>query len=302
MSKRDGNSTVALETPQLEATQLTKKQATLIVVQGAEIGRDYRMRRTLTTLGRSSESDIRLSDQQASRHHARIEREWLPGSGELEYRISDAGSTNGTFVNSEPARKTELQDGDKIQIGNTVLKFVVLDGIDATFHAEVRDRITYDRLTGLLTKESLYLALESELQRCAGYGLPLAVLMMDLDRFKLVNDTYGHPMGSLVLAEVGLLIRESIRTVDVSARYGGEEFVSYLAETDMTGAGRAAERVRASIDAHRFTLGEATTGVTISIGVAVMPQHGSDLETLVAAADRALYVAKENGRNRVSLA
>ena len=302
MSKRDGNSTVVLETPPLEATQLTQKQATLIVVQGAEIGRDYRMRRTLTTLGRSSESDIRLSDEQASRHHARIEREWLPGSGELKYRISDAGSTNGTFVNSEPARKTELQDGDKIQIGNTVLKFVVLDGIDATFHAEVRDRITYDRLTGLLTKESLYLALESELQRCAGYGLSLAVLMMDLDRFKLVNDTYGHPMGSHVLAEVGRLIRGNARDVDVSARYGGEEFVGYLAEADMVGAQRVGERIREAIEAHHFVLDGTTARITISIGIAVTPEHGGDLKTLVNAADRALYAAKNGGRNRVCLA
>jgi diguanylate cyclase (GGDEF)-like protein len=190
-------------------------------------------------------------------------------------------------------------DGDEIQIGDTVLKFVVLDDVEARFHAEVRNRITYDQLTGLLTKESLYLAIEHELARCRRYGLPLAVLMMDLDRFKSVNDTHGHLMGSHVLSEVGRLIRESIRAADVSARYGGEEFVSYLAETPLAGARQAAERVRAAIEGHPFTLDGVTIRVTISIGVAVCPEHGRDLKTLVARADKALYRAKESGRNRV---
>ncbi len=180
-----------------------------------------------------------------------------------------------------------------------MLKFVILDCVDAKFHAEIRDRINYDALTGLLTKESLYLALESELGRCQSFGLPLAVLMMDLDWFKSVNDTYGHAMGSHVLAEVGRLIRDNAREVDVSARYGGEEFVGYLAETDMAGARLVGERIREAIEAHRFVLDGVTARITISIGIAVMPEHGDDLKTLVNAADRALYAAKNAGRNRV---
>ena len=301
MAKRDAGQTVVVETPRLDTADLSKKHASLIVVQGAEIGRDYRLRNSQVSIGRSSSADVRLLDEQASRLHARIERDWQPEHG-VRYLISDAGSTNGTFVNSEPAKKTPLNDGDKIQIGNTVLKFVILDRVDAMFHAEIRDRINYDALTGLLTKESLYLALESEIQRCREYALPLAVLMMDLDRFKLVNDTHGHPMGSHVLSEIGGLIRDSIRDVDVSARFGGEEFVSYLAETDLAGAQRVGERIRAAIEAHEFTLDGTTTGITISIGIAVMPQHGCHLKTLVNVADRALYAAKDGGRNRVCLA
>lgn len=301
MAKRDAGQTVAVETPKLDTADLHKKHASLIVVQGAEIGRDYRLRNSQVSIGRSSDVDVRLPDDQASRLHARIERDWHPEHG-VRYLISDAGSTNGTFVNSRPAKRTALNDGDKIQVGNSVLKFVILDHVDTIFHAEVRDRIKYDALTGLLTKESLYLALESEIQRCLEYALPLAVLMMDLDRFKSVNDTHGHPMGSHVLSAVGRLIQDNVRDVDVSARYGGEEFVSYLAETDQSGAQRVGERIRAAIEAHEFTLDRTTTGITISIGIAVMPQHGCHLKTLVNAADRALYDAKDAGRNRVYLA
>ena len=299
MSNQDWERTLVMRRPKLDKGQLRKTKASLIVLQGPEIGRDFRLRKSLVILGRSPEADIRLHDGGASRAHASIECSWGDEDGNTTYTIRDLGSTNATFVNSQPIESAELHDGDKIQIGDTVMKFVLLDDIEAVFHAEVRDLITYDQLTGLLTKESLYLAFERELQRCLKYNTPLSVLMMDLDHFKQVNDGNGHLMGSHVLAEVGRLIRKSIRIADVAARYGGEEFVAYLADTDLDGARHAAERIRAAIDAHEFTLNGRTIGVTISIGVAVAPQHGRELEVLVDAADRALYRAKDGGRNLV---
>ena len=140
------------------------------------------------------------------------------------------------------------------------------------------------------------------MKRCLRYGLPLGVLMMDLDRFKSVNDGHGHLMGSHVLAEVGRIIQDAIRVADVSARYGGEEFLSYLAETDGTGVERAAERIRSEIEAFLFVLDDVSIHVTISVGIAVAPGHGTDIKTLVGAADQALYRAKETGRNRVCIA
>ncbi len=109
-------------------------------------------------------------------------------------------------------------------------------------------------------------------------------------------------MGSHVLAEVGRLIRHSFRIADVSARYGGEEFLSYLAETDTTGAELAAERIRSEIEAFLFVLDDVSIHVSISMGIAVAPGHGTDIKTLVGAADQALYQAKETGRNRVCIA
>ena len=126
--------------------------------------------------------------------------------------------------------------------------------------------------------------------------------MMDLDRFKSVNDGHGHQMGSHVLGEVGQIINQSVRIADASARYGGEEFLSYLTETDAAGVEHVAERVRAAIEAHTFVLDDLSMKITISIGIAVAPRHGDSIKALVAAADEALYRAKETGRNRVCMA
>jgi diguanylate cyclase (GGDEF)-like protein len=300
MPIHDEDSTVVLRGRRRDHARLRKSHASLIVLEGADIGRDFRLRKGETVLGRGPEADVRVLDELASREHARIDCRWDGPS--TSYSLTDLDSTNRTFVNSQAIETVELEDGDKIQIGDTMLKFVVLDDIEAKFHAEVRHRITYDQLTGLLTRESLCMALERELGRCERYGMPLGLLMMDLDRFKSINDTHGHQMGSHVLAEVGRLLRWSIRDADVSARYGGEEFVSYLAETDGEGALHAAERIRRAIEEHHFNLDGPSVGVTVSIGVAMAPEHGCDIETLMRAADRALYRAKAGGRNRVVLA
>jgi two-component system cell cycle response regulator len=302
MARKDLDRTIAFQRPRLDSGELNKTQSSLIVLKGAEIGRDFRLRGSGLVIGRSPDVDIRLPDDQASREHARLDRTVdVRGPGPT-WVITDLQSTNRTFVNSKLVERAVLEDGDKIQIGDSVLKFVVLDNIEANFHAEIRNRITYDQLTGLLTKESLYLAFQMELQRCLRYELPISVLMMDLDFFKSVNDGHGHLMGSHVLAEVGRLIRESIRESDVSGRYGGEEFISYLTETDAAGSWLAAERIRTAIGTHPFTLDDVTIEVKISIGIATAPEHGSEIRALVKAADEALYRAKETGRNKVCLA
>lgn len=279
-----------------------ERHAALIVLRGSEIGRDFRLRKSAMIIGRGESVHIRLPDDRASRKHAEVDFHGTDPGGHPIYKLRDLKSTNRTFVEGSEIDSVHLRDGDKIQVGDTILKFVVLDAIEAKFHAEVRDRISYDQLTGLLTKESLYVAFEQELERCLKYEMPLSVLMMDLDRFKSVNDTHGHLMGSHVLAEVGGIIRHCIRNADVSARYGGEEFISYLAETDQAGAHMAAERIRKSIEDHTFVLDDVSIGVNISIGVSTAPQHGTTLKELVGKADAALYQAKETGRNRVCIA
>jgi len=297
-----GRETIRIRASIFDDENRDKRHAALVVLKGEEIGRDFRLRKNRMVIGRSNEADICLPDDGASREHAYVDFRGAASGDDTDFVLSDLGSTNRTFVNSEPVDSVQLRDGDKIRIGDTILKFVVLDSIEASFHAEVRDRISYDQLTGLLTKESLYLAFERELERCLRYGLPLSVLMMDLDRFKSVNDGHGHLMGSHVLAEVGRIIRHGIRAADVSARYGGEEFVTYLAEADTPGAQLAAERIRSAIEAHEFVLDESSIRVTISIGVSTAPAHGRSIKELVAEADRALYRAKESGRNQVCTA
>ena len=293
-----GESTVSMRRPVLLSSQ--QKIACLVVIQGTEIGRDYRLRKRSLILGRDSEVEIMIPDDAASRRHARID--FQRGDERDHYWLTDLDSTNSTFVNGRTITSMELNDGDKVQVGGTVLRFALLDEIDARFHREVRDRLRFDAVTGLLTKESLILAMEQELKRAISYHLPLSVLMMDLDHFKQVNDTHGHLIGSKVLTEVGRLLRVNFRAGDVTGRYGGEEFVSYLSETSAESAVVAAERVRTKMETNPFEFDGTKLQVTISIGIAGFPEHGSDVTTLLGQADSALYRCKAKGRNLILVA
>jgi len=215
------------------------------------------------------------------------------------WMVTDLGSTNHVFVNGEQAEVSLLADGDKIQLGDVVLSFELHDAIDERFHNEIRARILYDDLTGLLTYESFRTALAWELERYGRVPKGCAIVMMDLDDFKKLNDTYGHPAGDAALRHTAQLLAHQLRKSDLAARFGGEEFAVILASTDRGGAEHLAEKVRAEVERGRLVHDGARLGVTVSIGVAVWPGDGRDPAALVAAADRALYAAKEGGRNRV---
>ena len=299
--KKSTDGTIVGKRTRVTSKKLQKSQASLILLNGSDIGRDFRLRRKAMIIGRGVDVGIRVFDDMASREHARVDRKFDRRRGIETFHLTDLESTNHTFVNSRQVDRARLEDGDRIQVGNSILKFVLLDDVEAKFHEEVRHRITYDQLTGLLTRDSLYMALEMELKRCKRYDMPLAVLMMDLDSFKSVNDRHGHQTGSFVIGEVGKRIRESLRSADVSGRYGGEEYISYLPESSADNAIQVAERIRSSVEGQPFRLDDLALSVTISIGVAICPTHGEDIDTLVAQADKALYRAKESGRNRVTL-
>jgi two-component system cell cycle response regulator len=280
----------------MEAT--SRQVATLIVVRGPELGRHYPLRRNRVVLGRGDSADVILQDKEISRAHASIDS--LRMGQDTLYRLTDLGSTNHVFVNGKQTESHLLLDGDKIQLGgDVVLKFELHDAIDAKFHTEIRNRIHYDDLTGLLTYESFRAALAWELERYATTAKGCAVVMMDLDNFKKLNDTWGHLAGSYVLREIGVLIRGNLRQFDVASRYGGEEFVAYLPETVASEAWTASERLRRRIGETVFRHQEREIGITISMGISHFPQDGRDLEALVARADERLYRAKREGKDRV---
>jgi two-component system cell cycle response regulator len=157
-----------------------------------------------------------------------------------------------------------------------------------------------DPLTGCLNRRALMEKLDEELDRMRRYDLALSVLMIDLDRFKQVNDTRGHIAGDRVLQQVGEMLRHEVRSVDVVARYGGEEFVIVLPETALEGATSFAERIRERIADHNFADASEPLQTTVSIGVAsVAPGNLVAPESLIAMADEALYRAKHDGRNLV---
>ena len=165
--------------------------------------------------------------------------------------------------------------------------------------AELRRMAAQDPLTGLANRRELERLLRLELQRAARHGRPLAVLVLDVDRFKLVNDGHGHQAGDRVLVELAQRLRGLAREVDVVARLGGDEFVVVLPETDLAGGRAFAERVRAAVAERPFRVDGLELPVTVSLGVAAFPDHGASLRALLVQGDRALYAAKAAGRNRV---
>ena len=157
-----------------------------------------------------------------------------------------------------------------------------------------------DDVTGVYNARYLLATADNEIQRAARYGNPLSVLFLDLDRFKSVNDVHGHLVGSETLRSLARLLSECVRQVDTLARYGGDEFTILLVDTPHEVALKVAERIRSRIESHLFEAGrEGTLRLTISIGVATCPAHGSAREPLLDAADKAMYRAKSDGRNRV---
>lgn len=167
----------------------------------------------------------------------------------------------------------------------------------------LKELVDIDDLTGLFNMRSLYKRLDFELDRARRYGRSVAVIMMDLDHFKRVNDQHDHLFGSFVLTQVGKMVRENIRKVDFAARYGGDEFLVVLTEIGLEGASTFANRLRERIETGTFKNEYFEMKLTASLGLALANPNEEEIDAraMVRYADRALYAAKENGRNRVEI-
>lgn len=188
--------------------------------------------------------------------------------------------------------------------GTVVLEGIVLDISDRkALESELEELATRDPLTGLYNRRELSRVMEEELERARRYQRPMALLWIDFDHFKDINDTYGHAAGDSVLRSVSRLLERSVRSVDSIGRFGGEEFVIVLPEMDLEEARETAERLRNRVSESAQPLGDGqSVPLTISVGVAVYPDHGVSISALCAAADKAMYLAKDRGRNCVALA
>src|SRR5207249_2912359 len=229
---------------------------------GPGMGTRYTLTDQPLVLGRGTDCEIRINDHSVSRRHARIQ----PGAD--GYYAVDLQSTNGTYVNDVPASMYKLKDGDYLRVGNCIYRFLTGGNVEAEYHEEIYRLTIIDALTDIHNKRYLMEFLDRELARSGRYSRPLSLLMIDIDRFRVVNETLGHLGGDFTLRELAARIKGNIRKEELFARYGGEEFAVVLPETPREGANILGERLRSVVEGQAFHYEDKVYHVTASLGVA----------------------------------
>lgn len=256
-------------------------------------------------IGRGFDNAVRLDEPEVSRCHALV-REAPPEDGVPGLRIEDLGSTNGTFVNGrriEPGPGgAPLKDGDVVRLGSHTFKVKRMDDLDRQYHRAVRTQTTVDPLTSVSNRATVLGRLEYHFALARRHQRALSVVLCDLDRFKAINDTHGHPEGDRVLQRFGAVLLGRLRGSDLGGRIGGEEFLVVLPETRRQEAAGVAEDLRRALEAEPVvTAAGHELRITCSMGVAELREVDGSGGAMLARADMALYRAKNLGRNRVEL-
>lgn len=293
----DGTET-KLRAPSGAPASVVRDRPFLIILAGDNVGEMIPLKHDENVIGRSQTATIRINDAGISRRHAKFT---IAGGDVL---VEDLQSANGTLVNADPVVSPRvLKDGDKITLGSTtILKFTYSDELEISFQRKMLEAALRDGLTGAFNKRYLMDRLATEFAFALRHKTPLSLIMLDVDHFKKVNDTYGHPAGDEVLVKLARVVHETIRKEDVFARYGGEEFAVLCRSVDTKNARILAERLRERIAAAGVEYEGDKIVVTASFGIAELAPATDTPEKLIAAADAALYSAKQAGRNCVVLA
>jgi diguanylate cyclase (GGDEF)-like protein len=275
-----------------------KDRATLTIISGINAGQVFALDGTEHVIGRGTDADLWLEDGGVSRRHARISCR-----SDGRYFAEDLGSTNGTFLGSQRIDICEIKPNDRIQLGpHVILRFAITDDAEEELQRRLYESSTRDGLTRLYNRKYFTERLTAEVAYSRRHKVKLAVMLLDLDDFKQINDTHGHGAGDMVLRLVSAQIQRVVRVEDLVARYGGEEFIVLARSTGRTEAIRLADRIRESIGELEIPVAAGRSlKVTLSMGVAALPDvapEGGPNE-LIALADARLYKAKADGKNRV---
>jgi diguanylate cyclase (GGDEF)-like protein len=289
----------AISSERRQAPAVGETEANVILIAHPEnrmLGTRFRLRPgSVIEIGRSPSSEISLPEVLSiSRAHARLEHQ-----GSLVV-LEDLGSTNGTYVNDRLIQKSQqLRSGDRFQVGAVHFKFLHEADVENAYHLAIYDLVARDGLTEIFNKRKYDEEVEREVARAARYARPLTLVLFDIDHFKAVNDTYGHLCGDFVLKQLADRVRSSLRQEQVFARVGGEEFVILCPETTGDHGVMLAEKMRERIAAEPVEYAGFQVPVTCSFGAAELTPEMSSARALYDAADRALYEAKQAGRNTV---
>ena len=243
----------------------SEKRAFLLVLSGPQFGEVFSLASGRELLvGRREDSNVPIRDDGVSRRHASI---LVKGSGAV---LKDLGSANGTWVDGKRTPEARLEDGTRFQIGGqTTLKFIWADELEARYQMRLAEGAIQDPLAGLYNRRHFEERLVAELAAAQRHGRPVSLLLIDIDHFKTINDTYGHLAGDEALKHVGGVLHDALRKEDVLARFGGEEFVVVARETGLDGGKALGERIRGAVERSRLTFQGKDVGLTVSIGVTV---------------------------------
>ena len=285
----------------------TKKSAglyfTLTVIEGRDFGFIFQVENSQMTIGRKDQDEnkptVELDDDRVSRSHLMLSKK-SDSEGSFYVVVSDLDSKNGTYLNGFKLSKQEkrLQDNDKIQIGNTVLKFEIKDTLETTFHERLYQQVTRDAKTGLWNHNYARQEIEKLISINSRSKGVFSVLLMEIDFIQILNETYGQNTGDAVLQTVGQTITNELKEYEIAARFAGNQFLIILPNSDLTNSVNICDNIRKKIE----MLDLATIGcpqrITISAGVSQFPICGQKGEDLIKQADEALFRAKQTGRNR----
>ena len=273
----------------------TRDRGVLLRMDGVSAGELVTIDGDRLEFGRHPSCGVRIDDAGMSRRHAAILLE------EGRHVICDLSSRNGTFVEGRSVTSHRLSDGDWVQFGPRVaFRYVRTDQGGEQLLRRLYESSNRDALTGAYNRKHFDERLRSEIAFATRHSLEMALLVLDIDHFKRINDTYGHPAGDAVLRQIVGYAGRRLRTEDVVARIRGEEFAVILRGTDRNAGALVAERLRSTIGTLPVVSDGKAIPVSISVGVATLACTAERSATaLIAIADRRLYIAKRAGRNRV---
>lgn len=225
-----------------------------------------------------------------------FKREYAFTPADIRLLTTIAANLGIAIQNAQLYEATQQREAEVRQANEQLrVQLTKIEGLQA----QLREQAIRDPLTGLFNRRYLIETLDREVAQAVRASTPLSIIMIDLDHFKKINDTYGHKAGDVMLQTLGTLLATKTRDGDIACRYGGEEFIIVLPGASLTIAQRRAEQVRSTFQKLSLTYGEHILSATLSAGVAEFPLNGVDGETVLQDADKALYIAKSLGRNRV---
>lgn len=281
--------------PRMSRAELSADRVAFVkVLEGHQAGLILVLQGDELTLGRDPACDIVLDEIGVSRFHCVLRK-----SGRT-WEVADLNSTNGTFVNNKQINKLDLYEEDVLMLGpECALRFDRQPKEEVELAQRLFEGARLDGLTRVFNRVTFFERLAQERSYSQRHQSTFGLILFDIDHFKKINDTYGHPGGDAVLCQIAARARTMLRLEDTLGRYGGEEFAILLRNSDLSACLRVAERLRAEVSEQPFDVeGHEPVPVTTSLGVAVW-QEDLTQDALVALADEQLYAAKQAGRNKV---